>query len=123
MQLPFGFGDLDWSDWLRGLIAAFVGGGASAFTGGLVVAGQDSTHFAMGSPNSFKLMAYIFLASGASSAMAFLRQKPVPDLKTITTTVITTGKTSDLNPIVVTKVQETHVEPVVSDSTGNPGSK
>lgn len=82
MQLPLGFGDLDFEDWLRGLIAAFVQGGASVVTGGITVASMDAKDYYMGSHKLYALVGAMFTVNGILGAAMFLRQKPVPELKT-----------------------------------------
>lgn len=85
-QLPLGFGTLDWSDWLRGVISAFVGGGAGAVTSGIAVSMGDPQQYNMGTQKFYVLVVSVFLASGVLNMMAFLRNKPIPDVKTVTTT-------------------------------------
>jgi len=110
MQLPLGFGRLDFEDWFRGLIAAFVSGGASAVTSGLVVSLNDPKDYAIGTTKFYNLVWSVFVMAGLIGAIAFLRTKPLPDLKTVTTAVATTTQPGQ-PPKVVTTVQETHVEP------------
>lgn len=111
INLPLGFGSIDFSDWVRGLLSAFIGGGASAVTSGIVVSLKDPVHYAPGTLDFFQLVFAVFAMSGLVSAMTFLRQRPIPELKQ----VITTTKTIDdglLTPNkVITTVQETHIEP------------
>ena len=45
MKLPFDFGDLDVAEWIRGAIAAFVSGGASAVTSGITVSALDNKDY------------------------------------------------------------------------------
>ena len=117
MKLPFGFGDVDWSDWVRGLFAAFISGGASAVVSGIAVSTSDPDHFAFGTTKFYELVFSVFMASGLLNMFSFLRTKPIPDLKTVTTTVTTTGKATDPNPLVKTTVRETQV---VAASTPTP---
>lgn len=116
MKLPGTLGTLDFSDWLLGMWSAFITGGASAVVSGFVVAGQDSEHFAIGSSHSFNLMGTVFLMSGFLNMMAFLRNKPAPDVKVVTTTIQTVDKMKPVSPNVVeskivTTIAETHTEP------------
>ena len=111
MKLPFGFGDLDTSDWIRGMVAAFIGGGAGAVTSAFSVTAVDPEHFQMGGTKFFEVAGMVFLITGFLNMMAFLRTKPIPDMKTVTTAVATTMQPGQ-PPKVVTTVQETHVEPV-----------
>lgn len=110
IELPLGIGNLDFEDWLHGLIAAFVQGGAGAVTGGITVATMDPKDYFLGSHKLYALMLAMFLVNGILGAMAFLRQKPVPDYKTVKTTVETTEQ-ARRPAVVVTTVEETHVEP------------
>lgn len=80
MVLPLGFGELDFGDWFKGLVAAFVSGGASSVTSGFAVGVVDSKDFNVGDPAKLiKVMAVSFLMSGIMSMMLFLRNKPVPE--------------------------------------------
>ena len=84
MRLPAGLGDLDFAEWLRGLLAAFVGGGASAITSGITVSAMDSKDYnlAEGAGKLYSLMGVLFMVNGLLSAAMFLRNKPVPEHKT-----------------------------------------
>jgi hypothetical protein len=91
MTLPLGFGTLDWSDWLRGVISAFIGGGAGAVTSGIVVSLGDPQQYNMGTQKFYVLVGSVFLMSGLMNLMAFLRNKPIPDIiKTTTDTISVT---------------------------------
>jgi hypothetical protein len=111
MKLPLGFGEIDWSDWLRGLFAAFISGGASAVTSGFVVSVNDPKDYAPGSSNFFWLVFSVFCASGLLGAMAFLRTKPIPDMKTVKSTIQVTEQ-GDAPPKTVSTVTEIHTEPI-----------
>ncbi len=102
------FSGLDIGDWLRGLVAACVSGGSSAVVSGGVVAVQDPEHFRGG--GAFRLMGLMFLTNAAMGMFLYLKQKPVPDLKTVSTTVQTTEKTA--GAVVQTTVKEVHQEPI-----------
>ena len=67
---------LDWSSWLRGIIGAFLSGGAGAVSSGFAANALDKAH----DLNIFKLMAFTFLISAVFSLMKFLQTTPVPDL-------------------------------------------
>ena len=93
---------LAWGVWLRGIIAGFIGGGASAFGGGMgaMIAAPDQVNFSH--PGTlFKIMAVSFAVNGTFHMMAFLAQKPVPDI--ITTTTETTIKSSPSPNVMVTE--------------------
>ena len=110
MKLPLGFGEIDFTDWFRGLMAAFIGGGASAVSAGFVVSAKDPAHYALGSANFFQVAGSVFLVSGTINAAAFLRTKPIPDMKTVTTSIAVSqqGKSA---PVTVATVTEVHQEP------------
>lgn len=69
--------------WVHGLGAAFIGGGAGAVTSGLTSMGFAPDKFnlanAAGIGHLLGLMAANFIINGALSAMFFLRQAPLPD--------------------------------------------
>lgn len=111
MQLPLGLGRVDFTDWLRGLLGAFIQGGASAVTASFV-ASSLTKDLSIGSAKFFELVATVFLINGTMGFFSFLRDKPLPELKTVTTTVQTTEKVKPAATIVTT-VQETHQEPVI----------
>lgn len=99
-------------EWLRGLAAAFIGGGASAITSGITVSAMDSKDYnlAEGAGKLYALMGVLFTVNGLVSAAMFLRQKPVPEAHKV---VVKTVQTVEKEPgaVVTTTVKETHVEP------------
>lgn len=118
MQLSVGwFGNLDFTDWVRGLIAAIVSGGAGAVTGAFVVASNDPTKYAIGNAASLKLMVSLFAVNGLLAGMNFLRTKPLPDIKTVTTPVKTVEQKTDPKSTVVTTVKEVEVVPVTKQQS------
>lgn len=111
-QISLGaIGNLDFEDWLLGLAAAFIQGGASAVVGGVAVAMVDPTHFNPATGNFYKVVVAVFLMNATMGMFSFLREKPVPQKKVVTTTTETT-ETAIKPPVVVTTVQETHIEPL-----------
>lgn len=68
--------------WLHGLIAAFLGGGASALTSvfaGMQIAPQTfNTLSDWNTAQVFKLATITFLVNGTLSAAAYLKQSPLP---------------------------------------------
>lgn len=90
---------LDWSHWIYGLIAALIGGGASAVSaafGAMVLTpGQYSVSGNAGW-NSLKLMGVTFVISGAISAFAYLKQSPLPAIEQ--TTTVTVAETKTITP-------------------------
>lgn len=110
MQLPGGLGSLDFSDWFRGLVAAFIGGGAGAVSAGFSVIVQDPHDYNVYTRKLYTLMLMCFIINGIISAMAFLHQRPVPELRVVKTTV-ETAKTEGEPTTTIRKIEETHVEP------------
>lgn len=104
MKLPLGFGRLDFGDWLYGLGAAFIGGGASAVTSGITLNLLDPSDFNLQTGKLWVTMAAFFVVNGTMSAMAFLRTKPLPDI-VVTTTTETTSPAKASGPKVVTTVE------------------
>jgi hypothetical protein len=114
--LPLGFGSLDFRDWFRGLVSAFVSGGASAVTAAFV-APALTKDLAVGTSKFFIMVGSMFVMSGTLSMMNFLRTQPIPEVKTVTTTTTLSGKLDDSNPQVTTKIQETHTESIPSNAS------
>lgn len=81
MQLLNTATKLDWASWLRGLIGAFVSGGAGAIGGATGATMLDPMTFNLnaGFGVTMKLMGVAFLVSGIVSLAKFLQTSPVPD--------------------------------------------
>jgi uncharacterized membrane protein HdeD (DUF308 family) len=71
---------LNWGQWLYGLISGFIGGGAGAVSAGFAGILTDPEHFnpANGLRHLFHLMGITFLVSGTITAIAYLKQSPLP---------------------------------------------
>lgn len=110
MTLPAGLGELDFSDWFRSLLAAFIGGGATAVTSGITLNLIDPGHFNARTADFYIMVGSLFATNGIVSAMMFLRQKPVPDYKKVVSTVQVTEKLSP-QMVAVTTTEETKVVP------------
>ena len=106
MDMPLGLGRIDLGDWVRGVVAAFIGGGAGAVTGAFSVTTIDPDHFKMGGTKFFEVAAMIFAVTGFLNMMAFLHQKPLPEMKTVAT-----GTQKTLPDGTVKTVTEIHQEP------------
>lgn len=119
MRLPFGFGYLDWDDWVQGLISAVISGGANAAYGAFGAAVIDGDHFKAFGSNFFHLGMGIFAFAGFVSGMNFLRTKSFPGRLVVKNTVETTLQRGEPAKVVMT-TEETHTEsahPTASDST------
>lgn len=66
--------------WLHGLAAAFIGGGASAVSGGFANSIVDPEHFNVhgGLAHLGEVMAVTFVVSAILSVMGYLKQSPIP---------------------------------------------
>jgi hypothetical protein len=73
---------LDWSHWLHGLAAAFIGGGASAISASFAVMVNDPRDFNFGSGlgNTLEVAATTFIVAGIFSAALYLKQSPIPPI-------------------------------------------
>lgn len=67
---------LNWGVWLYGLVAALVGGGASAISAGVAQSITDPTHADV--HHLFYLMGITFIVAGAIAAFAYLAKSPLP---------------------------------------------
>lgn len=107
------WGSLNWADWFYGLIYGAIGGGATTVYAAFGTMIIDPHDFAFGSPKSLHLIWLVFSFSALMSAILYLKQKPLPDMKKREETVEVTevkGK-----PVAtVTTVKETSVVPVVT---------
>jgi hypothetical protein len=116
MQLPLGFGALDFGnlefqEWMRGWVSAFISGGAGAVTAGFVVGANDPQHYNLATLKFYELVGSVFLTSGLLSAMNFWRTKPLPDAKKREVTVeVTEVKGKPVATVTTTK--ETSIVPV-----------
>jgi len=111
VTLPFGIGSLEWGDWLYGLASGIISGGATSVVTGFGAALSDPEHFSSGS-HLVKLMTTVFVVSGVFNGLNFLRTKPMPDFKIVTTSkekIVEVGGSP--RTTLVTKVEETHQEP------------
>jgi len=87
-------GSVDYVGWIRGILAAFIGGGAGAIAGGVasLMVVPDRVNFAH--PGMLlKIMGGSFLLNGVFHLAAYLSKQPIPDIITRTTTTTTTTKT------------------------------
>jgi glycerol-3-phosphate acyltransferase PlsY len=99
-----GFGKLDWENWMYGVFAGFIGGGATAVTSGVTLNMVDPKDFNVYTSKFYVMVAAIFAANGLMSMFMFLKQNPLPPIVTTTTTTSVAGKP------VVKMVEEVKVE-------------
>jgi hypothetical protein len=125
MQLPLGLGKLDFAQWGYGLLAAFIGGGAGAFSGGLASIIVDPQDFNIFTQKFWALVLTTFFISGLTPFFAYLHQQPLPpELKTVERTTQTTIPATSESPKVVETIKETHVEQMTNIPTqGSKGSE
>jgi uncharacterized membrane protein len=110
MMLPAGFGELDWSNWVKGIMSGFISGGASAVVSGFTVGLMDSKDYNFQNGKLWTLIVTLFIVNGVLGMMLYLTKSPLPGVKQITTTVQTTEIKTKPAATVVTTVEETHVE-------------
>lgn len=103
-------GNLDLDTWLRGLFSAGISGGASAVSGGTLVSMLAPDQFNLQTGKFYVLMAGLFVANAIVSIMKFLAQHPLPEVKTVTTSVQVTQQGGEPPKTIVTAT-ETHLEP------------
>lgn len=85
-------GRVDWTEWLLGIMAAFVGGGSTAAGAAIAVYITDPVKYSADPLSVFKITAVVFVISGMNSMFAFLRQKSAPAYTSTTiTTVVSAG--------------------------------
>ena len=106
MNLPNGFGRLDFSDWLYGLGAAFIGGGAGAVSAGLGVSMLDPKDWNLGTGKLYALVGSVFVINGLLNMMAFLREKPLPGIKAVQASR-DTGQTLNARSVTTLSISDT----------------
>ena len=103
-------GNLDFSDWVRGLLSAAISGGSSAVSGGAGASLLAPEHFNIHNGQLYELVIGMFCFNAFISLSKFLALHPLPDLKTVTTTVEITTQGNQA-PKTVETVAEVHQEP------------
>jgi len=110
-------GRFDWTNWVMGLLAAFLGGGSGAIGAGFSVMVTAPDQFNLQHPQKLLMdMALMFFFSGLIAFMAKLHTNPMPTI--ITTTVETTQKQASPPATVKTIVTETKSVPDGSTDGG-----
>lgn len=71
-------GRLDFNDWLKGLAAAFISGGATAVVTSPILIALDPKDFNFQARKFYVAAMTIFVVSGLMNGMNFLRVKPLP---------------------------------------------
>lgn len=117
MQLPGKMGQLDFSNWVMGLWAAFIGGGAGAFSAGLATIVVDPRDFNIYTAKFWQVVFGTFVISGLGPFFAYLHTKPLPDVKQIEKTVQTTTPATATSPKIVETITEKTVEPISAKDT------
>lgn len=76
--------------WFRGLLAAFIGGGAGAISSGFISVAQtpQEYNFKDGLHNLLVMVAGTFIVTGISHACAYLQRSPLPELEEFQTNII-----------------------------------
>lgn len=77
MQILRVASNLDGSGWLRGVVGAFISGGAASIASGSAASYLDKGH----DINILELMGLTFLIAGVVSMMKFLETEPLPPPK------------------------------------------
>jgi hypothetical protein len=106
----FNLSDLNWGDWIYGLISAFIAGGSSAVVSGFVVAINDPKDYNFSQWKFYYLVFSVFAASGTLNFFAYLKQNPVPTVRTVTEAkIVETG--NEPHKTIVTEVKTTTTAP------------
>ena len=101
--------NLDWGSWIYGLLYGAIGGGASAVVSGVTVALNDPKDYGVGSGKFMELVITVFMANAAMSMFLYLKQTPLPAVKTVTTVQTVEQETKPTKTI--TTVEETKLSP------------
>lgn len=103
MKLPLGLGKLDWSEWLMGLGAAVIGGGATAAIAAVSFA---PSHWANHPEELYSMLWSMFGIGCVLNGLMFIRQKPLPSVITTTTGQKLSSTPEGTSVTTVTKVKE-----------------
>ena len=101
--------NLDWGSWIYGLLYGAISGGASAVVSGVTVALNDPKDYGVGSGKFMELVITVFMANAAMSMFLYLKQTPLPAVKTVTTVQTVEQETKPTKTI--TTVEETKLSP------------
>ena len=106
------FTQLDFGQWAKGLLAAFIGGGSGAFSAGLSSMVVDPLDFNIYTAQFWKLIFGTFVISGLVPFFAYLHQNPVPDTKEVekTTKTVSQGSAAPVTSTPKGKVPSPTVE-------------
>lgn len=99
-QLPGNLGTIDWTNWVRGLLAATIGGGAGAVQSGFGTMVVDPKDFNIYTGKLYMVMGVCFCFSGIMSMMTYLHNKPIPEIVRFT---------NETSPSGATKTTETRI--------------
>lgn len=72
---------LDWGKWLYKLAYGFIGGGASALATFVGISGAQVTGLVTIPTLDWKVWGVIFVSSGVSGALLYLKQSPLPPVE------------------------------------------
>lgn len=126
MTVPW-IGELNWRDWITGVVGGFIGGGAGAVTSAVSMLVVDPNYVATHGANILKIMSMTFLVSGLLGAALYLKQHPTPDVITTTTKTERTEVREEPAATITTKIEQQKVEPVataqVAAETPKPAEK
>lgn len=80
--------------WFRGLLAAFIGGGAGAVASGFIAVAQTPQQYNLkdGMQNLLVMIAGTFVVVGIINAASYLQKSPLPELEEGDTTIINKPK-------------------------------
>ena len=93
--------NLDWGNWLRGLWAAVVGGGANAVVAGMGLNFVDPNHFNAHPSDFYKMVGALFALNGTLSFFMYLKQNPLPT--SVSKTTVTVETVQQAAPVVEKK--------------------
>jgi hypothetical protein len=117
MQLPGKLGTLDFEDWILGLWAGTVQGGAnSAYAGvSLIIVDPKDFNLTTGLTHLLTVTTGLFAVGAVTGFFSFLRNKPAPSVKT-TEIAVQKVETKPSGAVIETKVEQKVTEPAPSPS-------
>lgn len=111
MKLSGFWSGLDWDNWLYSLVKGILSGGAGSANAALAAAMVDSTHFGLGSADSWKLVRASWLLGAMMFTFAFMSKSGLPDKKQREETM-EVKQVGDKPPVVTMTTKDTSVVPI-----------
>jgi hypothetical protein len=110
MKLANFWTGLDWDNWSYSLIKGLISAGAGSANAALAALAVDPSHFAFGTPDSWKMIEYTFLFGAVTFTFAFLSKSGLPEKKREETLQV--SQRGDQPPMVIKTTKDISTVPI-----------